>query len=147
MSLVQQFHNLRLKVIIHKLILVFIFFPKLVFGGWQIVGETPTARYFSDMTTIKTKGQIRTVNMYQNLRFKRSTDGAVSVEAKVEYDCKKAKHRMINANAYPGPNLIGKKLSSKNAGQSWNPTYKMSRFMYRAVCAVSSDKKDGNLKF
>jgi hypothetical protein len=54
---------------------------------------------------------------------------------------------MINANAYPGPNLIGKKISSKNAGQSWNPTYKMSRFMYRAVCAVSSDNKNGNLKF
>ena len=121
--------------------------PEFVFGGWQMVGETPTARYFSDMTTIKAKGQIRTVSMYQNLRFKRSTDGAVSVQASLEYDCKNAKHRMISANAYPGPNLIGKKLSSKNAGQSWNPTYRMSRFMYRAVCAVSSENKNGNLKF
>ena len=40
-----------------------------------------------------------------------------------------------------------KKISSKNAGQSWNPTYKMSRFMYRAVCAVSSKNMNGNLKF
>ena len=129
-------------------VLIFLFFvTECVYAGWQMVGETPTARYFSDMTTIKAKGQIRTVSMYQNLRFKRSTDGAVSVQADVEYDCKKAKHRMISAKAYPGPNLIGKKLSSKNAGQSWNPTYKMSRFMYRAVCAVSSDNKNGNLKF
>ena len=136
-----------LKIFSSKFMFFLIFFPKLVFGGWQIVGETPTARYFTDMTTIKAKGQIRTVNMYQNLRFKRSTDGAVSVQAMVEYDCKNAKHRMVNANAYPGPNLIGRKISSKNAGQSWNPTYKMSRFMYRAVCAVSNDKKNGNLEF
>ncbi len=118
-----------------------------MFGGWQIVGETPTSRYFSDMATIKAKGYMRTVSMYQNLRFKRSTDGAVSIRAKIEFNCKLAKHRMINAYAFPGPNLIGKQLSSKNAGQSWNPTYQMSRFMYRAVCAVSSDKKDGYLKF
>ncbi len=127
--------------------LLFVFLPRLALGGWQIVGETPTARYFSDMKTIKAKGVIRTVSMYQNLRFKRSTDGAVSVRAEMEYNCKKAKHRMINAFAYPGPNLIGKQLSSKNAGQSWNPTYEMSRFMYRAVCAVSNDKKNNNLKF
>ena len=131
-----------------NIILIFLLFlPRFAYPGWQLVGETPTARYFSDMTTIKAKGQIRTVSMYQNLRFKRSTDGAVSIQASVEYDCKKAKHRMISANAYPGPNLIGKKISSKNAGQSWNPTYKMSRFMYRAVCAVSSKNMNGNLKF
>ena len=123
------------------MLLLIIFFPRIVIGGWQIVGETPTSRYFSDMTTIKSKGYLRTVSMYQNLRYKRSTDGAVSVKAKVEYNCKNAKHRMVDANAYPGPNLIGKKITSKNAGQSWNPTYKISRFMYRAVCAVSSNKK------
>ena len=131
----------------NRVLIFLLFVTECVYAGWQMVGETPTARYFSDMTTIKAKGQIRTVSMYQNLRFKRSTDGAVSVQADVEYDCKKAKHRMISAKAYPGPNLIGKKLSSKNAGQSWNPTYKMSRFMYRAVCAVSSYNKNGNLKF
>ena len=85
--------------------------------------------------------------MYQNLRFKRSTDGAVSVRAEMQYDCKKAKHKIISATAYPGPNLIGKKISSKSAGLSWYPTYEMSRFMYRAVCAVPSDKKEGNLEF
>ena len=131
----------------NRVFIFFLFLPKIVFAGWQMVGETPTARYFSDMTTIKAKGQIRTVSMYQNLRFKRSTDGAVSVQAIVEYDCKKAKHRMLSAKAYSGPNLIGKKIPSKNASQSWNPTYKMSRFMYRAVCAVSSDNRNGNLKF
>ena len=127
-----------------KLLLKISFFivTNSVFAGWQIVGETPTSRYFSDMETVKAKGDLRTVSMYQNLRYKRSTDGAVSIEAEIEYDCKRAMHKMLSATAYPGPNLIGGKISSKNPGQNWNPTYKMSRFMLRAVCAVSSDKKN-----
>ena len=123
-------------------IIFFFVFANTSFAGWQIVGETPTSRYFSDMKTIKAKGNLRTVSMYQNLRYKRSTDGAVSIKAEIEYDCKRAMHKMLNAIAYPGPNLIGKKISSKNPAQSWNPTYKMSRFMLRAVCAVSNDKKN-----
>ena len=70
-------------------------------SGWQLVGETPFSRYFTDMTTIKPSGDKRTVMMYQNLRFKRTSDGAVSIEAKLEYDCRYKMHRMLTATAYP----------------------------------------------
>ena len=79
--------------------------------------------------------------MYQNLRYKRGTDGAVSIKARIEYDCRYKMHKMLTAKSYPGPNLIGKKLKSKNPGQSWNPTFKISRFMFTAVCAIPSDGK------
>ena len=110
-------------------------------SGWQLVGETPFSRYFTDMTTIKPSGDKRTVMMYQNLRFKRTSDGAVSIEAKLEYDCRYKMHRMLTASAYPGPNLIGDKLKSKSPGDNWNPTYKISRFMLTAVCSVPSSGK------
>ena len=70
------------------------FLPVSAFAGWQLVGETPTARYFTDMTSIKPKGFKRTVSMYQNLRFKRMQDGAISIEALIEYDCRYKMHRM-----------------------------------------------------
>ena len=110
-------------------------------SGWQLVGETTFSRYFTDMTTIKPSGDKRTVMMYQNLRFKRTSDGAVSIEAKLEYDCRYKMHRMLTASAYPGPNLIGDKLKSKTPGDNWNPTYKISRFMLTAVCSVPSSGK------
>ena len=110
-------------------------------SGWQLVGETTTSRYFTDMTTIKPSGDKRTVMMYQNLRFKRNLDGAVSIEAKMEYDCRYKMHRMLTASAYPGPNLIGNKLKSKAPGDSWNPTFKISRFMLTAVCSVPNSGK------
>lgn len=112
-----------------------------VLSGWQLVGETPFSRYFTDMTTIKPSGDKRTVMMYQNLRFKRTSDGAVSVEAKLEYDCRYKMHRMVTASAYPGPNLLGDKLKSKTPGDNWNPTYRISRFMLTAVCSVPSSGK------
>ena len=120
----------------------FLFIPANSHAGWQLVGETQTARYFTDMTTIKPTGSKRSVMMYQNLRYKRGTDGAVSIEARIEYDCRYKMHKMLTAKSYPGPNLIGKKLKSKNPGQSWNPTFKMSRFMLTAVCAIPNN---GNL--
>ena len=110
-------------------------------SGWQFIGETPVSEYFTDMTTIKPSGNKRTVMMYQNLRFKRTSDGAVSIEAKLEYDCRYKMHRMLTATAYPGPNLIGDKLKSKAPGNNWNPTYKMSRFMLTAVCSVPNSGK------
>ncbi len=110
-------------------------------SGWQLVGETTFSRYFTDMTTIKPSGHKRTVMMYQNLRFKRTSDGAVSIEAKLEYDCRYKMHRMLTASAYPGPNLIGDKLKSKAPGNNWNPTYKISRFMLTAVCSVPNSGK------
>ena len=110
-------------------------------SGWQFIGETPASRYFTDMTTIKPSGDKRTVMMYQNLRFKRTSDGAVSIEAKLEYDCRYKMHRMLTATAYPGPNLLGDKLKSKAPGNNWNPTYKMSRFMLTAVCSVPNSGK------
>ena len=109
--------------------------------GWQFIGETSFSRYFTDMTTIKPSGDKRTVMMYQNLRFKRTSDGAVSIEAKLEYDCRYKMHRMLTATAYPGPNLLGDKLKSKAPGNNWNPTYKMSRFMLTAVCSVPNSGK------
>jgi len=93
------------------------------------------------MTTIKPSGDKRTVMMYQNLRFKRTSDGAVSIEAKLEYDCRYKMHRMLTATAYPGPNLLGDKLKSKAPGNNWNPTYKISRFMLTAVCSVPNSGK------
>jgi len=110
-------------------------------SGWQFIGETPVSEYFTDMTTIKPSGNKRTVMMYQNLRFKRTSDGAVSIEAKLEYDCRYKMHRMLTATAYPGPNLIGDKLKSKAPGNNWNPTFKMSRFMLTAVCSVPNSGK------
>ena len=110
-------------------------------SGWQFIGETPVSRYFTDMTTIKPSGDKRTVMMYQNLRFKRTSDGAVSIEAKLEYDCRYKMHRMLTATAYPGPNLLGDKLKSKAPGNNWNPTFKMSRFMLTAVCSVPNSGK------
>ena len=110
-------------------------------SGWQFIGETPVSRYFTDMTTIKPSGDKRTVMMYQNLRFKRTSDGAVSIEAKLEYDCRYKMHRMLTATAYPGPNLLGDKLKSKAPGNNWNPTYKISRFMLTAVCSVPNSGK------
>lgn len=117
------------------------FLPVSAFAGWQLVGETPTARYFTDMTSIKPKGFKRTVSMYQNLRFKRMQDGAISIEALIEYDCRYKMHRMKNARAYSGPNLKGTQLKSKNPGANWNPTYKISRFMLTAACAVPNSGK------
>ena len=110
-------------------------------SGWQFIGETPFSRYFTDMTTIKPSGDKRTVMMYQNLRFKRTSDGAVSIEAKLEYDCRYKMHRMLTATAYPGPNLLGEKLKSKTPGNNWNPTFKISRFMLTAVCSVPNSGK------
>ena len=110
-------------------------------SGWQLVGETPTSKYFTDMTTIKPSGNKRSVMMYQNLRYKRMADGAVSIEAKLEYDCRYKMHRMLTATAYLGPNLIGEKLKSKNPGDNWNPTFRISRFMLTAVCSVPSNGK------
>ena len=111
------------------------------FSGWQLVGETPNSEYFTDMTTIKPSGYKRSVMMYQNLRFKRTSDGAVSIEAKLEYDCRYKMHKMLTAVAYPGPNLIGEKLKSRNPGNNWNPTFKISRFMLTAVCSVPNSGK------
>ena len=79
--------------------------------------------------------------MYQNLKFIRTKDGAVSIIAQLEYDCRKKMHRMISAKAYPGPNMIGDTIKSKIAANSWNPTYKISRFMFTAVCAVPNSGK------
>ena len=110
-------------------------------SGWQFIGETPVSEYFTDMTTIKPSGNKRTVMMYQNLKFKRTSDGAVSIEAKLEYDCRYKMHRMLTAAAYPGPNLLGDKLKSKAPGNNWNPTFKMSRFMLTAVCSVPNSGK------
>ena len=110
-------------------------------SGWQFIGETPVSEYFTDMTTIKPSGNKRTVMMYQNLKFKRTSDGAVSIEAKLEYDCRYKMHRMLTATAYPGPNLLGDKLKSKAPGNNWNPTYKISRFMLTAVCSVPNSGK------
>ena len=61
----------------------FLFIPSKSYAGWQLVGETQTARYFTDMTTIKPTGSKRSVMMYQNLRYKRGIDGAVSIEARI----------------------------------------------------------------
>ena len=130
-------------LVLNKIFLVLsiisIFNPAL--SGWQLVGETTTAQYFTDMTTIKPSGDKRTVMMYQNLRFKRTSDKAVSIEAKLEYDCRYKMHRMLAADAYPGPNLIGDKLKSKSPGDNWNPTFKISRFMLTAVCSVPNNGK------
>ncbi len=135
--------ELNKKLFFVKIFLVSLLFlsQQPIFAGWQYVGETPTARYFTDMVTIKATGFKRTVMMYQNLKFKRTKDGAVSIIAQLEYDCRKKMHRMISAKAYPGPNMIGDVLKSKIAGVSWNPTYKISRFMFTAVCAIPNSGK------
>ena len=140
-TILKMFNNtfLPAKKIVMTLAISFLMNPAN--PGWQLVGETPNSQYFTDMTTIKPSGNKRSVMMYQNLRFKRTSDKAVSIEAKLEYDCRYKMHRMLTATAYPGPNLIGDKLKSKNPGNNWNPTFKISRFMLNAVCSVPSSGK------
>ena len=103
---------------------------------WVRVTGSETSDQYIDPATIRKDGNHVKVWEIQNLK-QRHKDGELSRRARVEYDCKKERNRILSLSTFSGPMAGGTRLVDAGEVFKWEDIPPSSLFarVLKIVCA------------
>lgn len=82
-----------------------------VSAEWVEVASTDSTTFYIDPATIRKDGNMRKVWVMQDFK-QRQKGGEMSTRARVEYDCKGERYRLLSLSVHPEPMTGGETIAS-----------------------------------
>ncbi len=103
---------------------------------WVMFNESEKIQHFYDPATIRTDGNMRRVWQLVDNK-KRNKDGVMSLRARLEYDCKQERYRVLSISTHSEPMANGNILTTVSQSNDWEEIAPntSSETMLKIVCA------------
>jgi hypothetical protein len=100
------------------LLLISVFTSSSSLAQWELYGEVTEAFLYIDFSTVRKDGNLRKVWVLQDLK-QRQKEGALSLRARVEYDCKGERYRYLSATSHSSQMAQGNVINSQTGLSDW----------------------------
>lgn len=100
------------------LLLITVFTSSSSLAQWVLYAEVTEAFLYIDLSTIRKDGNLRKVWVLQDLK-QRQKEGALSLRARVEYDCREERYRYLSATSHSSQMAQGNLIKSQTGMSDW----------------------------
>jgi hypothetical protein len=124
------------------LLLLVILIASTAWAGWTKVNSSNGTDFYIDVSSVKAEGAKRTTWQLTNYSTPQSLvdDYYLSSRARVEFDCKEEKSRLLTITVFSMRNADGKPLLTSDEPTKWSDIapYTTARGILNAVCKLTA---------